>query len=154
MSENERGGRINRSDLGSWITGPPQHHAQDYPGERLGRPQSGPGSIGRWGRRIVALVIDWGIAMGLSALFFKGDAVANLIIFLAMQLVAVGLFGHSIGHRLLGMQVQKLDGKPVRPLDALVRTLLLALVIPPFVTDPDQRGLHDRARGTVLVMIR
>jgi hypothetical protein len=32
-----------------------------------------------------------------------------------------------------------------------VRTVLLCLLIPAFITDRDQRGLHDRAAGTVLV---
>jgi hypothetical protein len=30
-----------------------------YPGERLGLPEEGSGSIAGWGRRIGALVIDW-----------------------------------------------------------------------------------------------
>ena len=33
-----------------------------YPGERFGLPQTGPRSVGRVGRRIVALAIDWGMS--------------------------------------------------------------------------------------------
>ena len=34
---------------------------------------------------------------------------------------------------------------------ALVRSLLLCLVIPAVIFDPDHRGLHDKAMNTVLV---
>jgi hypothetical protein len=33
----------------------------------------------------------------------------------------------------------------------IVRTLLLIVVIPAVVWDADQRGLHDKAAGTVLI---
>lgn len=33
-----------------------------YPGERFGLPQTGPRSVGRVGRRIIALAIDWGMS--------------------------------------------------------------------------------------------
>ena len=33
----------------------------------------------------------------------------------------------------------------------IVRSVLLALVIPAVIWDADQRGLHDKAVGTVLV---
>ena len=39
---------------------------------------------------------------------------------------------------------------PWRP---LVRTVLLCLAIPALIWDRDQRGLHDRGAGTVLVRI-
>ncbi|RKW71684.1 RDD family protein [Galactobacter caseinivorans] len=146
--------RITRSDIGSWISGPPQQSQYNFPGERLGRPQRGPASVARWGVRIVALLIDWAIAMGLAWIFFRGDSWGNLAFFVVLQILMVGFFGYSIGHRIMGMQVQKMTGKPVNYLDALVRALLVALIIPPFLQDPDQRGLHDRLRGTILVMIR
>ena len=59
---------------------------------------------------------------------------------------------HSYPH--VGYLAQKLDGRPVNLLDALVRTLLVGLVLPPLIQDADQRGLHDKARKTVLVMVR
>ncbi len=110
--------------------------------------------MARIGPRVVALCIDWALAMVVSHFFFDGDATANLVIFGAMTLVLVGLTGHTIGHRIMGMQVQRVAGGPVRPLDGVVRTLLMCLVVPAFVTDADQRGLHDRVRGTILVKIR
>jgi uncharacterized RDD family membrane protein YckC len=144
---------VDRKDLGSWLGGPPQHHSEAWPGKRLGRPVDGPGSVARLGRRVAALCIDWALSMLVSFLFFGGDPTANLAVFAATQAVFVGVTGHSIGHRTLGMQVQRMDGTAARPLDGVVRTLLLCLVVPPLVADADQRGLHDRAAKTILVRI-
>ncbi|QXQ12104.1 RDD family protein [Paeniglutamicibacter sp. Y32M11] len=119
----------------------------------MGRPERGPGSVARIGRRVGALLVDWGIAMLISMFFFKSDPAANLVIFAATQMLFVGVTGHSIGHRIFGMQVQGLDGSAVRPLTGIIRTALLCLVIPVFFTDSDQRGFHDRIRKTILVRI-
>jgi hypothetical protein len=35
----------------------------------------------------------------------------------------------------------------------VVRTALVALFVPAVITDADQRGLHDRAAGTLLVRV-
>jgi uncharacterized RDD family membrane protein YckC len=91
----------------------------------------------------------------LIALWLTGANVGNefliLAIFAAEQILLIGTLGYSFGHRLLGIRVRKLDGGAPGPVAAIVRTLLLCLVIPALVFDPDQRGLHDRAMGTVLV---
>ncbi|THJ67526.1 RDD family protein [Arthrobacter echini] len=144
---------VNRSDIGSWMEGPPPSGSQEWPGQRLGRPASGPGSIARFGPRAAALVIDWAICSLLSAAFFDYDGVATLLIFLTEQILLVGFFGYSIGHRALRMQVQTLDGKPAGYLTALIRSVLLCLVVPPLIIDIDQRGLHDRVRATGLFRI-
>lgn len=153
MSGQERQ-RVTRADIGSWVDGPPQLNQQDFPGQRMGRPQSGPGSIARWGRRILALCIDWAIAMGVAWLLLRGNPWGSLIVFVVIQMIMVGFFGRGIGHWILGMQVQKLNGKPVNILDGLVRTVLVGVVIPPLIQDADQRGLHDKACKSVLVVVR
>lgn len=144
---------MERKDVSSWLEGPPQLNPEAWPGQRLGRPESGPGSVARIGRRVGALCIDWALAMIPSFIFFNGSSLANLTFFAAMQILFVGVTGHSIGHRILGMQVQGMDGSAIRPLQGLVRGILVCLVIPPLVTDPDQRGLHDRAIKAILVRI-
>jgi uncharacterized RDD family membrane protein YckC len=154
MSRGDERTRITRDDVGSWVNGPPQLPVQDFPGQRMGRPEHGPGSLARWGRRIIALCIDWAIAMGLSFLIMRGNPWGSLIVFLVLQMLMVGIFGRGIGHWILGMQVQKINGRPVNILDAVVRTILVGVVIPPLIQDADQRGLHDKARKTVLVMVR
>lgn len=146
-------GVVNRRDLGSWLEGPSPSGNQQWPGQRLGRPESGPGSIARFGPRATALLIDWLICSLLSAAFFDYDSLATLLIFLVEQILLVGFFGYSIGHRLLRMQVQTLDGRPAGYLSAVIRSVLLCLVIPPLIIDVDQRGVHDRVRRTGLFRI-
>ncbi|MFS0893851.1 RDD family protein [Microbacterium sp. 179-I 3D3 NHS] len=122
-----------------------------YPGERLGFPESGPGSIGRPGRRIGALAIDWVAAVIISIAFFEYDSLATMAVFAVVQILFIPTAGGSPGHRILGMRVVRLDGAWVGLWRPLVRTVLLILVIPAVIWDADQRGLHDKAAGTVLI---
>jgi uncharacterized RDD family membrane protein YckC len=142
---------VDRKDIGSWLSGPDTSGISKYPGERLGLPEAGPGSIARAGRRILAICIDWGIALLISNYAFAGSPWANLAVFAAEQALLVGTLGYSIGHRIMGIHVVRLGGGPAGPLAGLVRSVLLCLVIPAVIFDPDQRGLHDKAMNTVLV---
>ena len=56
-----------------------------------------------------------------------------------------GLLGFSIGKRLAGLRVEGPDGRPIGVPRALLRTFLLALVIPALVMNDERRGLHDVA---------
>lgn len=123
---------------------------QGYPGERLGRPREGAGSIARPARRIGALFIDYGAAYLLSG-FFAWDALAILALFGLIQIVFLPTLQASPGHRLLGLRLVRLDGAWVGLWRPVVRTALLIVVIPAVIWDADQRGLHDKAAGTVLV---
>lgn len=136
--------------------------ANPYPGERLGLPESGPGSIGRIGRRIAALAIDYAAAIIIATSFFGYDQFAlpeeagaslflPMIIFGVLQIVFIPTIGGSPGHRLVGMRVVRVNGTWVGLWRPIVRTLMLVVVIPAVVWDPDQRGLHDKAVGTILV---
>ena len=74
----------------------PAHAAlppSEYPGERLGLPETGPRSIGRAGRRIAALAIDYACAAVLAFAFFDYDATAILMIFAAVQFLFVPTIG-------------------------------------------------------------
>ena len=124
--------------------------AQDCPGERLGLPREGSGSIGRIGRRVGALFVDYGAAYLISG-FFAWDPLAILAIFAAIQLVFLPTLQGSPGHRLFGLRLVRLDGAWVGPWRPIIRTALLIVVIPAVIWDPDQRGLHDKAAGTVLI---
>ena len=143
---------VDRRDIGSWLDGPGggARTVQDYPGQRLGRPQDGDGSLGGFGRRLGGLVVDWTIALVIARVLAGGDSLTPLIVFLAEHLLLVGTIGATIGHRVFGLRVETLTGAHPGPLKAVVRSLLLALAIPPLVMDADQRGLHDRAAGTVV----
>ncbi|MCC3279646.1 RDD family protein [Arthrobacter sp. zg-Y40] len=144
---------VDRSDIGSWLQGPPSDEST-WPGKGLGRPRTGPGSIARVGPRLGALVIDWAIASLIAYWLFGGDDFAILGIFAVEQIILVSLLGYSIGHRVFSLQVQKMDGRAAGIPAGIVRTLLLCLVLPAVVFDADQRGLHDRAMGTVLVKVK
>lgn len=119
-----------------------------WSGKGLGLPESGPGSLAPWGRRLLALFIDWGIALLISATWFEGNALVTLSVFAGMRILLVGLLGVSIGKRLVRIQVVRGMRAP-GPLWAAVNTLLLLVIIPPLVLDADGRGIHDRVAGTV-----
>lgn len=122
-----------------------------WPGQRLGLPESGPRSIARLGRRLAAIAIDWGIAVGLSVAFFDYNPVALQLLFLGLQIVPLVLLNATVGQLLLGLRVQRIEGGRLGVVAPVVRSLLLALVIPAFFMDADQRGLHDRAVRTILL---
>jgi uncharacterized RDD family membrane protein YckC len=111
------------------------------------------------GRRFGALLADWIIA-ALSAVALTGvkyppeNIRQNLIItafFLGEVALLTGLLGTTIGKRLFGLRVEGPDGRPIGVPRALVRTVLLALVLPAVVMNHDQRGLHDLAAGSRVV---
>ncbi|TFB71652.1 RDD family protein [Cryobacterium sp. Hz9] len=122
-----------------------------WPGERLGLPQTGSGSIGRPGRRLLGFAIDWGIAIGVSSIFFSYDPAANLIIFVILQIAFIPTIGASIGHRLVGLRIISIHGGWVGLWRPLVRTVLLGIALPALVWDSDQRGFHDKIAGTALI---
>jgi len=122
-----------------------------FPGERLGLPQTGSGSVGRIGRRIAAIAIDWACAVIVSLAFFAYDSLATLAVFALVQIVFIPTIGGSPGHRLVGLRTVLQTGGWVGLWRPIVRTALLVLVIPAVIWDADQRGLHDKAVGTILV---
>ncbi len=121
-------------------------------------PREGRGSMGRFGRRLVGVVIDWALCQLLAyGLFDKAFGVAGagsflpLAIFAVENLLLVGTLGSTIGHRIVGLRVLSTDGRAARPLQVLVRTVLLCLFLPAMFWDKDGRGLHDKAAGSVIV---
>ncbi|MBG6190677.1 putative RDD family membrane protein YckC [Arthrobacter sp. CAN_A212] len=144
---------VDRNDIGSWLGGSPSNHTNYWPGQGMGRPKEGPAAIARPARRVGALLLDWALSSLISYLFFDYNSFATLGVFAVTQILLVGFFGYSIGHRIMGMQVQTVSGRPAGYGKAAVRTLLICLVIPALIVDRDQRGVHDRAVQTVLVRI-
>lgn len=130
-----------------------------YPGEKLGLPESGPGSLARMGRRLGALTIDWLIALGLAALVMRFGlisqaalATAELVIWFVLGVVSLRLFGFTPGQLALGLRVVTVDGRGVVGTGrAVVRGLLVGTVVPALFTDWDGRGLQDRLTATAVV---
>ncbi|MFC5730255.1 MULTISPECIES: RDD family protein [Nocardioides] len=115
-----------------------------------------------WGRRIVALLVDWLICtlaviafVGLEAYGEPGSVASAmvLVVYVVESGVLTWLAGGSIGKLLTGLCVVPADGRLRRlsPVRAFGRQLLVALVIPPLVFRNDGRGLHDVFAGTSTV---
>ena len=130
-----------------------------YAGLRLGLPERGRGAVAGWGRRILALFVDWfasilvaGAIVGPGVLSSRGwEAWVPMLVFLVEASLLTALVGGSFGQLVLRIAVVRLDRKPVNLLVALLRTLLICLVVPPVIYNRDRRGLHDLAAGTVTV---
>lgn len=130
-----------------------------YPGQLLGLPPAGPGSLARMGRRLAALAVDWLIAYGLAGLGLSYGLVtmrylstAILLIWFVLGVLFVRLFGFTPGQYLLGLRVDSVDNRlHVGTGRAVARGLLIALVIPALFMDSDGRGVQDRLTATAVV---
>lgn len=122
----------------------------DYPGRRLGMPRTGRGSAARFGPRLVAIGVDWGLSLLVAHGLLDGAEWTTLAVFTLSSALLLAAAGQTIGYRLMRIRLSRLDGGPAGALRAVGRTLLLALAVPALIWDRDQRGLHDRFVGTVL----
>lgn len=133
--------------------------AQRWPGEHLGLPEKGQGSLATWRARITALVLDWAISMILAWAIFGIGALRGqdwraftiLGVFFVQSTLLIALTGSSAGKLIARIGVVRVDRQPVGFLRAAARQLMLCLVIPALVIGPDRRALTDLACGTVVV---
>ena len=150
---------------GSWLSGPGAAGIGERPaagghrGDRLGLPAAGPGSVAGFGPRLGAFLVDSVIANLLVGLvYFAGihpgpGQRGQLVLagFLLQELVLVATAGSTVGMRMLGIRVVRVDGERPTLLMVALRTALLSLLVPALIWDADGRGMHDRASGTVVV---
>jgi uncharacterized RDD family membrane protein YckC len=132
-----------------------------YPGERFGVPATGRGAAAGFGRRLAALTLDWLLGYLIAGLFAGPDALASpnfswtvMGVWFVLTAVAVAAFGITPGMAVLGIRVAPLQSNLVGVPRAVLRTALLALVLPALVRDADGRGWHDRAAATIVVRTR
>ena len=123
-----------------------------YPGQDLGLPERGPGSVASMPRRVLALFIDWLLCM-LIAYGLLRSQFWTIAVFAVEVYVLTATTGFTVGKRLAGIRTIRTGGGLVGFKWALVRTAILLTVIPPLLADRDLRGLHDRASDTVVVLL-
>ncbi|MBA8930132.1 putative RDD family membrane protein YckC [Kutzneria viridogrisea] len=152
---------------GSWLSGPRaalepgadagDRKTQRWRGERLGLPETGPGSVSSTARRAVGMLIDCVLSGLVAGLFTMPELPQNwsLLAWYLIGVIAVSFFGFTPGMYVMGVRVARLDGSTMVGVPrGLLRTALVALVIPAVVWDGDNRGLHDKLVGTVVVRTR
>lgn len=141
---------------------PDRAAAGDHPGERFGLPAHGVSSVAGFGRRFAALAVDWLLGYVIATLLTGPDALADpnlswtvLGVWFLLTAVPVAVFGASAGMTALGIRVASIGASAVVGVPrALLRTLLVALVVPALARDADGRGWHDRATRTIVVRTR
>lgn len=127
-------------------------------------PASLPFETATWGRRVLALLVDWFASLSVVALLMGWEDYSRtggpgsfytLLVFVAESAVLTCTVGGSFGKIATRLRVVRVDGGGrVDPLRSLARAVLVALVIPPLVFRPDRRGLHDIAAGTATVTLQ
>lgn len=133
-----------------------------WPGELLGFPQTGSRSVARWGRRILALLVDWflsllvvGAVTRTNPWAYTHQGEVNSGIALGLMVLEMWVFtcllAGSAGQIVLRLAVIRTQGGRLDPGRAFLRTILVMLVIPPLVYNSDQRGLHDLAVDSVVI---
>lgn len=115
-----------------------------------------------WGRRVLALVVDWIVSTLVVVVFIgteryreQGSGTTFLVlgVYVLEAAIFTWLLAGSFGKLVTGLRVVPANGvwRPINPLKFLLRQVLVALVIPPLVFRPDGRGLHDLMAGTATV---
>lgn len=113
------------------------------------------------GRRLAAISLDWIMSYFIVVALTGGLGVSNgsrpasvLGLFFTEYLLLVGLSGASAGHRLLRLKVVSFPsgGQPT-PLQALIRTVLMVLIVTAVTYDENGRGIHERLSGTATIKI-
>jgi uncharacterized RDD family membrane protein YckC len=114
-----------------------------------------------WARRLVALFLDGLACVGVTILVLgptgwsenSWSSAYTLVIFVLENALFTALLGGSFGQMLTGLRVVRLNGQRLDAARALLRAVLIALVIPPLVFQPDGRGLHDLAVGSMVIRL-
>jgi len=112
------------------------------------------------GRRMLGVLIDWLMSYAIAIGFFIefGEPSMGAVVFLiftAQYLLFAALGGATPGHRVMGLKIVRFsDGGMPTPLQALIRTGLLVLIVTAITFDQNGRGINERLSNTVLVKTR
>jgi uncharacterized RDD family membrane protein YckC len=132
---------------------------ESYPGQRLGLPATGHGSLATWRARVAALILDWAVCMGVAVLLFGTGVITGngwrawmiLTTFFVQSTLLSWLAGGSLGQLICRLAVVRLDRHELGIARAVLRAALVSLALPALVVGPDRRGLQDLAAGTVVI---
>jgi uncharacterized RDD family membrane protein YckC len=148
-------------NLGHVADNAPDTTAADeaYPGQSLGLPAEGRGSLASWRSRVGALIIDWAACMIIALGFFGSGVLTGggwrawmiLTTFFVESTLLSWLAGGSFGQLISRIAVVRLDVKPLGLPRAVLRAFLVSLALPPLIISTERRGLQDLAAGTVVI---
>ena len=121
--------------------------------------ESLPYDTASWGRRVLALLVDWFASILVVSLFVPVFGTTGgpggfytLLVFVVESAVLTATVGGSFGKMATRLRVVDVNnGGRVDLLRSFARAILVALVIPPLIFRPDRRGLHDLAAGSATV---
>ncbi len=113
------------------------------------------------GRRLAAITLDWLACYAIVAAFSGGIGQMDpsrspiiLGVFFAEVAILTALTGASLGQKIFGLRVvQFSDGGAISPMQALIRTVFLILVVTAVTYDENGRGIHERISKTVLIRL-
>lgn len=124
--------------------------------------ETAPGTPAGYGKRFMALVIDWILCLLVGVVVARLTGVLTapadrgmwaLPVLAAEYGVFVGLFGQTPGMRLARIRCAPVSGdRDVIGIPrALLRGVLLCLVVPALIIGPGGRGWHDRAARSIML---
>lgn len=136
-----------------------QTKAVTYPGESLGLPPEGRGSLASWRSRFAALLVDWAASMIVAIALFGVDVIRGsgwhawmtMAVFFVEKTVLTAVASGSFGQLLARIAVVRIEGGPVGWWRSIVRSVMVCLIIPAAVVGAERRGLDDMVLGTVVV---
>lgn len=130
-----------------------------YPGQSIGLPESGRGSLASWWSRIGAMIGDWAASMIVATLFFGPGVLTEsgwrsfmiLAVYFVEASILTTVTGSSFGQLIARIGVVRVNGEPLGLWRPTVRTALKCLVIPMIVIGAERRAMNDMLLGTVVV---
>lgn len=138
---------------------PTRDGTADYPGQRLGLPPEGAGSLASWKARIGALCLDWIASMIIAITVFGQEVLTGYdwrrfmisVVFFVESAILSATAGGSFGQLIVRIAVVRLDRQRLGFPRAILRAALVSLAVPALIIGGDRRGLQDLAAGTVVV---
>lgn len=133
-----------------------------------------------WARRILALFVDWIASWGATLLVISifppsgrspweemtrtGSPAQWWVLgmYVVESAILTTLAGGSFGKLATRLRTVRTtpadsrgqDPRPLDPLRAFARQIMIAVVVPPLIFKPDGRGLHDLAASTATVTLQ